>query len=209
MKFLNVPVFIIALSIGLFLSYVINPNTNTSFFTQDDLDRIVYNEISTLSIGSITKPIYINNSNILFRDQNKEIISISKIKKFEYFFDFQNKSKKLNIIGNLFGSNFKFNWIKNYSNPYITSSNLNFKNPSLNISNKFNKENENFVRAETNVSFLRNNLDLELIKKIHKFLLFCLINLKALKKFPKVFPLSLDQGQHKQHLFHYLELFQH
>ena len=31
MKFLNVPVFIIALSIGLFLSYVINPNTNTIY----------------------------------------------------------------------------------------------------------------------------------------------------------------------------------
>ena len=85
---------------------------------------------------------------------------ISKIKNFEYFFELKDKQKKLNILGNLFGSNFKFNWIKNYSNPYITSSNLNFKNPSLNISNKFNKENENFVRAETNVSFLRNNLDL-------------------------------------------------
>ena len=42
---------------------LINPNTNTSFFTQDDLDRIVYNEISTLSIGSITKPIYIKLPN--------------------------------------------------------------------------------------------------------------------------------------------------
>ena len=110
--------------------------------------------------NNFTKPIYIHNSNIFFRDQNKEIMLISKIKNFEYFFELKDKQKKLNILGNLFGSNFKFNWIKNYSNPYISSSNLNFKNPSLNISNKFNKENENFVRAETNVSFLRNNLDL-------------------------------------------------
>ncbi|MAQ47833.1 MAG: hypothetical protein CMD27_03035 [Flavobacteriales bacterium] len=42
---------------------LINPNTNNSFFTKDDLDRVVYNEISTLSIGAITKPIYIKLQN--------------------------------------------------------------------------------------------------------------------------------------------------
>ena len=110
--------------------------------------------------NNITKPIYINNSNIFFRDQNKEIISISKIKKFSYFFDYQNKSKKLNILGNLFGSNFKFNWIKDFSNPYTTLSSINFKNPNLKISNEFNKESEDFTKAETKISFLRNNLDL-------------------------------------------------
>ena len=110
--------------------------------------------------NNISKPIYLTNSNFFFRDQNKEIISISKIKKFEYFFDFQNKSKKLNIFGNLFGSNFKFNWNKNFSNPYMSLSNISFKNPSLNISNKFNNENENFIKAETNIRFLRNILDL-------------------------------------------------
>ena len=114
--------------------------------------------------NNITKPIYINNSNIFFRDQNREIISISKMKKFEYFFDFQNKSKKLNILGNLFGSNFKFNWTKDFSNPYITSSNINFKNPNLNILNEFNKENEDFIKAKTKIIFLINKLDL-----IYKF----------------------------------------
>ena len=110
--------------------------------------------------NNISKPININNSNIFFRDQNKEIISISKIRKFEYFFDFQNKSKKLYILGNLFGSNFQFDWIKDFSNPYTTLSDINFKYPNLNISSKFNKENENFTKAETKISFLRNKLDL-------------------------------------------------
>ncbi len=109
---------------------------------------------------NISKPIYINNGNLFFRDQNKEIILISKIKNFEYFFDFQNKSKKINILGNLFGSNFKFNWDKSFSNPYITISDIKFYNPNLNISNKFNKENENFTKAETRFRFLRNSLDL-------------------------------------------------
>ena len=109
---------------------------------------------------NISKPIYINKSNLFFRDQNKEIILISKIKNFEYFFDFQSKSKKLNVLGNLFGSNFKFNWEKNFSNPYITTSDIKFYNPNLNISNKFNNENENFTKAETRFRFLRNSLDL-------------------------------------------------
>ena len=109
---------------------------------------------------NISKPIYIKNGNLFFRDQNKEILLISKIKNFEYFFDFQNKSKKLNILGNIFGSNFKFNWDKSFSNPYITISDIKFYNPNLNISNKFNKENENFTKAETRFRFLRNNLDL-------------------------------------------------
>jgi len=109
---------------------------------------------------NISKPIYINKSNLFFRDKNKEIILISKIKNFEYFFDFQRKSKKLNVSGNLFGSNFKFNWEKNFSNPYITTSDIKFYNPNLNISNKFNKENENFTKAKTRLRFLRNSLDL-------------------------------------------------
>ncbi len=62
-------------------------------------------------------------------------------------------------MGNLFGSYFKFNWEKNFPNPYITLSNIKFKNPNINISNIFNKDKE-FTKAETNISFLRNSLDL-------------------------------------------------
>ena len=110
--------------------------------------------------NSISKPIYIKNSNFFFRSDEKEIVSISKIKSFEYFFDYQNKEKKLNILGNLFGSSFRFNWEKNFSNPYISQSNIKFKNPNLNITNKFNNEDEDFITAKTYVKFLRNSIDL-------------------------------------------------
>ena len=73
---------------------------------------------------NISKPIYFSNSNLFFRDKEKEIILISKIKKFEYFFDLQNKEKKINALGNLFGSNFNFKWEKNFSNPFITALSL-------------------------------------------------------------------------------------
>ena len=109
---------------------------------------------------NITKPIYLKNINLFFRNKKKEIILISKIKKFDYAFDFQNKEKNLNILGNLFGSNFSFKWEKNFSNPYISTGDMKFKNPNLNIFNTFNRENQNFVKAKTNIKFLRHILDL-------------------------------------------------
>lgn len=42
---------------------LINPNTSNSFFSVNDLDPIVYNEIKLLSEGGITDPIYIKLPN--------------------------------------------------------------------------------------------------------------------------------------------------
>ena len=42
----------------------------------------------------------------------------------------------------------------------MTTSNIKFKNPNLKISNVFNKKDENFIKAKTNISFLRSNLNL-------------------------------------------------
>ena len=109
---------------------------------------------------NITKPIYLKNSNLFFRDENKEIILISKIKKFKYFIDTQNKTKKLTSLGNLFGSDFSFDWEKNFTNPNITKGDIKFKNPNFNILSTFNKDNENFTKAKTNIKFLRHSLDL-------------------------------------------------
>ncbi len=108
--------------------------------------------------NNITKPIYIKNSNFFFRDYEKEIILISKIKNFKYLVNLQNKEKNLSILGNLFGSNFKFNWEKNFSNPYVTISNLKFYNPNIYISNKFNKIDSEFTEAVSNIKFLKNSL---------------------------------------------------
>ena len=110
--------------------------------------------------NNITKPIFLKNSNFFFRNDKDEIISISKIKNFEYYFNLRNKEKKLNILGNLFGSNFKFNWKKNFTNPYVSISDIKFNSPKINISNKFDKENEKFTIGNTNIELLRNNLDL-------------------------------------------------
>ena len=54
---------------------------------------------------NISKPIDFHNSNFFVRDEKNEIISISKIKKFQYFFNMKNKEKKIKYT-------WKFIWIK-------------------------------------------------------------------------------------------------
>ena len=46
MKFLNIPVFIIALSIGLFLSYALNPEANVIYVypNPETQDKILYKD---------------------------------------------------------------------------------------------------------------------------------------------------------------------
>ena len=118
---------------------------------------------------NISKPIYISNSNFFFRNDKKEITLISKIKKFEYLLDLKNKIKKLNIFGNLFGSDFTFKWEKSFSNPNVTTSNIKFKNPNLKISNVFNKKDENFIKKciESPINSIHKYLDTVHFNKEH------------------------------------------
>tara|TARA_B100000579_G_scaffold404335_1_gene389078 strand:- start:3366 stop:4802 length:1437 start_codon:yes stop_codon:yes gene_type:complete len=130
------------------------------YISKNDLDinfkdiRNYYNHLKS----SITKPILIKNSNLFFRNKNEEIILISKINKIDYFIDFQNIQKKLLITGKLFGSNFKFNWNKDYSDPVKTFSSIKFNNPNLNIENKFHKKSDK-TKSKSKISFLKNNFN--------------------------------------------------
>ena len=109
---------------------------------------------------NIIKPIYIKNSNFFFRDQDKKILLISKINNIDYFFNIKNKEKNLYILGKLFGSNYNFEWSRNFDNPYKSNSDLKFKNPNLNISNEFDNSNLEFIYAKTNLNFLNDILSL-------------------------------------------------
>ncbi len=109
---------------------------------------------------NITKPIFIKNSNFFFRDQDEKILLISKINNINYFFNLKKKEKNLTILGKLFGSNYNFKWNKNFSDPYISISNFKFKNPNLNIFNKFDNSDLTFVNAKTNLNFLNDALNL-------------------------------------------------
>lgn len=59
MKFLNIPVFIIALSIGLFLSYALNPKANTIYVypNPDTEDKILYKDKSDTCYKFVSKEV--------------------------------------------------------------------------------------------------------------------------------------------------------
>ncbi len=108
---------------------------------------------------NIHKPIYLKEANLFFKNKNDEIMSISKINKFKYYFNYQKKEKNLNILGNLFGSKIIFNWKRDYNNPLQTNSEIKIKNPNIIIKNNFNFKNSKY-KAETNFKFLNNTLNL-------------------------------------------------
>ena len=113
---------------------------------------------------NITKPIEIRNSNFFYKNEKKEIISISNSKKFDYFIDIKERQKKINILGNIFGTNYKFDWIKNFSNPTKTQSNFKFQNPNINIFNIFEKNyQDSNVKGISKIKFLNNQTSLSYI----------------------------------------------
>ena len=59
MEFLNIPVFIVALSVGLFISYVANPNTNTIFVypNPDTENNVLYKDDSGTCFKYVSKKV--------------------------------------------------------------------------------------------------------------------------------------------------------
>ena len=123
--------------------------------------------------SNIHKPILIKNSNFFLKNQNGEILSISKSKVFNYFIDKKNKEKKIRIDGNLFGTNFKYSWNKSYAEFGNTKSKFTFDNPNIEISSMLKK---NFIQKITlgnsKITFLNNitNLNYQFDKNVVEFL---------------------------------------
>ena len=59
MKFLNIPVFIIALSIGLFLSYALNPKANIIYVypNPETEDKVLYKDKSDTCYKFVSKEV--------------------------------------------------------------------------------------------------------------------------------------------------------
>ncbi len=111
--------------------------------------------------SNIHKPISIKNSNFFLKNQAGDILSISNSKSFEYLIDKKNKEKKLYIIGNLFGTNIKYNWNKSYNQFGKTESKLTFDSPNIEILSNFKKNLDNdYVLANSKITFLNNIINL-------------------------------------------------
>ena len=106
---------------------------------------------------NITRPIEIKNSKIFYINKNDDVSTISPVRKIDYKIDFKSKEKKLKILGKLFDSEYNFELIKNYSNPYKTNLNINFKNPNIRIENNTIKSAEKeFDEGKIKVTFMTN-----------------------------------------------------
>ena len=107
----------------------------------------------------ITKPIYIYNSNFFYYNKDEKNILISPIKKFEYFIDKKNRKKYLKTLGILFGTDYKFGWIKDYNEPNFSKSYIRFKNLNLHINSFFENDYEkNSFKSKMDIELLREKI---------------------------------------------------
>ena len=102
------------------------------------------------------KKIKIYNSNIFFKDNSEEIITIIKIDKGNLFFDEEKKLNLFDLKGNFFGIPFVFE-IENKID-LIKNKKINFKTRSLKLSivNEFITNNDNSNNGKNTISFLNS-----------------------------------------------------
>ena len=104
------------------------------------------------------KKIKINNSNIFFRDNLGEIISIIKIDKIILFFDDKKVSNFINLKGEVFNIPFIFDF--NYHNNSTKYKEINFSSKPLQL-NIYNKSfiKKKVTSGENNISFLQSTIN--------------------------------------------------
>jgi len=104
------------------------------------------------------KKIKINNSNIFFKDNLGEIITIIKIDKSTLFFDDEKQLNLFGLKGNAFGVMFSFD-LKSKNDLLINKKiNLNAKSLKLNIFNEFIIKNNNSNTGNNIISFLNSTI---------------------------------------------------
>ncbi len=85
---------------------------------------------------NIVNNFIIKRSTLFFKDDNDEIILISKIKNFNYQIDFVNNKKILDIVGNIFDSEVNLRYFIDYEFSNIQNISFEVKNPNINFENK-------------------------------------------------------------------------
>ena len=116
----------------------------------------------------INKPIYIKKSKFFLIDKDNNTILISPIKKIKYLINKTNNSKELIINGNLFDVDFNSSWKRAYKNPKKTLTEVKSKNPNLFIKNYFSFENNSNFRGKSLISFLKEDIFINYLKKNNK-----------------------------------------
>ena len=113
----------------------------------------------------INKPIYIKKSKFFLLDKNNKTILISPIKKISYFINKKNNSKELKIQGNIFDVDYNSHWTRSYNNPKNSLMEIKSKNPNLFIKNIFSFEDNSNFSGKSSISFLKEDIIINYLKK--------------------------------------------
>ena len=113
----------------------------------------------------INKPIYIKKSKFFLLDKNNKTILISPIKKISYFINKKNNSKELKIRGNIFDVDYNSHWTRSYNNPKNSLMEIKSKNPNLFIKNIFSFEDNSNFSGKSSISFLKEDIIINYLKK--------------------------------------------
>ena len=105
------------------------------------------------------KQIEINNSNIFFKDDSAEVISIIKASKALLFFDTKNLLNLFNLKGEVFKIPFNFNFKKRFDISKNKEINISAKDLQLNIFNQFNKENNKLTKGKNTISTFNSTIN--------------------------------------------------
>ena len=103
------------------------------------------------------KKIKINNSNIFFKDNLNEVISIIKISNAFYFFDEKNLFNLFDLNGEVFNIPFELN----YQNIINSQKKIKIKAPDLKLEiiNNFFKKDEDLINGINNISILNSSIN--------------------------------------------------
>ena len=113
----------------------------------------------------INKPIYIKKSKFFLLDKDNKTILISPIKKINYFINNKNNSKELKIQGNIFDVNYSSYWTRSYNDPKNSLLEIKSKNPNLFIKNIFSFEDNSNFSGKSSISFLKEDIIINYLKK--------------------------------------------
>ena len=105
----------------------------------------------------INKQIVLIDCKLFIRNSNDEVILISPIKKVNYDIYNKTKTKNFTIEGKIFGLSFFSDWKRSYETPNISSHNINLFNPTIEITNIFEFEKNNFS-VQMEVDYLQDKL---------------------------------------------------
>ena len=105
-----------------------------------------------------SKKIEVNTSNIFFKNEVDEIISIVKINKAIIFFDDERKLNLFNLKGETFAVPFIFEFMSENNSTKNKKINFEAKSLKLSIFNKSEIKNDNLVNGKNIISFLNSSI---------------------------------------------------